>query len=401
MNRREFIRDAAILAAGCAVGCRTFDGSSYSVPLLGDIHYDLLPVDTFHSHYRSLHQGDGLFARYGKEFESFASMWGRDGATEAIVRTSGRVRSVDSAFALQLGDLVEGDCESAADHVRMLNEAFAFVKGAYGGELPVVTTAGNHDVRQGKDRLGEYETYRRISSAWHAKELGVSVSGLTFSFRQGPDLWIVADFNRPDADRVAEILSGAEDARYVFFCTHGAVLTDGGRNARRWFFLGAPQYDERGVHRDPSFFGPAFAKMDGDRRRIRRLLARHRAIALTGHSHRVELRDWFGDGGRITEFVMNSVTRTVAGAPIPGELKVIGDRPEDFGHCRVKEKAKRDAAIDALYAEYEPGMRRYFTANGAGHARIGVSDGSVWIDYFPGAAESPSRRFVLRTETEK
>ena len=29
----------------------------------------------------------------------------------------------------------------------MLDDAFAFVKGAYGGNLPLVTVAGNHDIR--------------------------------------------------------------------------------------------------------------------------------------------------------------------------------------------------------------------------------------------------------------
>ena len=132
------------------------DAQDYSVPFLGDVHYDCPPIDVFHSEFRRLHEADGMFARYRAEFESFSSMWGKDGRSAAIVAASGKVRRSDTAFALQLGDLVEGDCESPSLHRRMFDEAFALMKRTYGDSLPFVTLAGNHDVRRGADRLGEY-----------------------------------------------------------------------------------------------------------------------------------------------------------------------------------------------------------------------------------------------------
>ena len=372
------------------------DAHDYSVSLLGDLHYDCPPLDVFHSEFRRLHATDGMFAKYQSEFESFSSMWGADGRSAAVVAASGKVRLPDTAFALQLGDLVEGDCESPSLHRRMLDEAFALMKRTYGANLPFVTLAGNHDVRRGADRLGEYASYCRIAAAWHSKELGQEVNGPTFAFRQGPDLWVIADFNRPDPALVERLLVESGPSRYTFFCTHGAVLTDGNRNPRRWFFLGCPQYDATGRCGDGNWFAEERPAVDDARRRIRRLLAERNVIALTGHSHHLELRDWFGDGGRITEFVMSSVTKTVKGDDFPDVPVIIGDQPKDFGRCRVSPNAATNDLVEALYAEYAPGMRRYYTANAAGHARLRISGESVVAEFFPGGAINPCATFELR-----
>ena len=120
-TRRAFACSSAAWAAGILAGCRTAPSRSvYSVPLLGDVHYDCPPIDTFHSEFRRLHASDGYFDSYRGEFESFSSMWGEVGRSAALVAASGKIRRPDAAFALQLGDLVEGDCESPQAHARML-----------------------------------------------------------------------------------------------------------------------------------------------------------------------------------------------------------------------------------------------------------------------------------------
>lgn len=93
------------------------------------------------------------------------------------------------------------------------------------GDIPFLTVAGNHDVRRGRHRQGEFENYRRDICAWHSRELGRRIDDITFSFMQGPDLWIVADYNRPDIELVERLLCENRDARHTVFCTHGAVLT--------------------------------------------------------------------------------------------------------------------------------------------------------------------------------
>lgn len=396
-DRRTFLGGmTALLASGCLVDRRTSDGGTeYSVSVLGDLHYDCPPVDAFHAGFRKAHEQDGYFNRYRTEFESFSSMWGVEGKSPALLASAGRCRLADMAFAVQLGDLVEGDCESPETHARMLGEALRTVKRAYGDDLPFITVCGNHDIRRGWDRQGEYDAYCRISSDWHSRELSMRIAGPTFSFRQGPDAWIVVDYNRPDIPLVKKLLMESADARYTFFCTHGAVLTNGNRNKRRWFFLGCPQYgaDGRTV---PGRFDRANPQWDEDRRLVRRLLAERNAIVLSGHSHRLELRDWFGDGGRITELVVSSITKDVAGNPVPSEPRVVGDRPEDFGRCRVPPGERRCDFIDALYDEYVPGMRRYFSADAAGHVRLRVLDDSVVAEYIPVGTTVPCLTMNVR-----
>lgn len=396
-SRRSFIGCSAAWTIGCVAGCRTENSrSSYSVPLLGDVHYDRPPIETFHSEFRLQHGTDGMFDSYRSEFESFSSMWGAVGRSAGLIAASGKIRRSDAAFALQLGDLVEGDCESSSVHARMLSEALALMKRTY-GDVPFLTVAGNHDVRKGSHRQGEYESYRHDICTWLSHELRLEVCGLTFSFKCGPDLWIIADYNRPDVERVEKLLSENQDARYTVFCTHGAVLTNGDRSPRCWFFLGLPQYDfATGKRIPPKERKPKIPVWDAARRRVRRMLAERHAIVLSGHTHRLELRDWYGDGGRITEFVMNSVTRTVKGMDVPGTPNIIGDKPSDFGRCRVNPNSPRDAYVDSLYSEYEAGMKRYYTADAAGHAELLFSDDGVRANYYGLDSTKPCTSFKIR-----
>ena len=396
LDRREFICGASLAAAGCVVANRFPVCEGYSVSVLGDIHYDRPPVDTFHARFRELHLKDGLWDRYEEEFSSFSSMWGDFGCSGNLVEASGCAHGPDSRLVVQLGDLIEGDCESPECHRQMLSEALELMKRTYGDSIPFVTVCGNHDIRQGANRQGEYDNYRRIASAWHSRELSQKVDDITFSFWQGSDLWIVADYNRPDVERVEMLLDEGRSARYVFFCTHGAVLTDGERNPRCWFYLGRPQYDSAGRRMKRDVLDREIPKWNEARRRIRRILAERQAIVLSGHSHRLELRDWFGDGGRITEFVMNSTTRTTHRLDLPGLPRVVGDAPGDFGRCRYQPRWGASEDAEGVYREYAAGIRRYYTADAAGHAVLRVSDEGVRADYYPLDATTPCQTFVLR-----
>lgn len=396
MTRRGFAAGCAAMALGSLAGCLHRPHATYSVPLLGDVHYDTPPIDVFHSEFRRRHLTDGMFDRYRAEFEAYSSMWGEGGRSAALVAASGKVRRADAAFAMQLGDLIEGDCESSSAHRRMLSQALDLMKRTY-GDIPFLTVAGNHDVRSGRHRQGEFENYRRDICAWHSRELDRRIDDITFSFMQGPDLWIVADYNRPDIELVERLLCENRDARHTVFCTHGAVLTDGNRDRRRWFFLGYPQYSENTGRRiSPKELEAAIPVWDAARRRVRRLLAERHAIVLSGHSHRLELRDWYGDGGRITEFVMNSVTRTVDGRDISAEPVVFAEKPSDFGRYRGKKPQPNDDGIDRLYAEYEAGIRRYYLASAAGHAELIFSDEGVCANYYALDSTRPCASFSLR-----
>ena len=77
--------------------------------------------------------------------------------------------------------------------------------------------------------------------------------------------------------------------------------------------------------------------------------------------------------------------------PFPGH-----DRPSAFGTWRVEEvSAANRAAYDADFALFKPGLREYFLGPGAGHFRLEVTDESVLMHFFPGAATTPARTFDL------
>ena len=146
LTRRDFtawIGGAAATAAlpGCLLPGR---GDAYSVSVLGDMHYDAFPPEKFHATALAKWKPKGAHPARLKEFERNAEMW-QDICGRILASSSACVRP-DAAFALQLGDMVQGDCESDELHTRMLAEATDLLGKAY-PHLPIVSVCGNHDIR--------------------------------------------------------------------------------------------------------------------------------------------------------------------------------------------------------------------------------------------------------------
>ena len=51
-----------------------------------------------------------------------------------------------TSLVLQTGDLIQGDTASVEMHMKMLDDAFSYLKDQF-GPVPLVTVAGNHDLR--------------------------------------------------------------------------------------------------------------------------------------------------------------------------------------------------------------------------------------------------------------
>lgn len=367
---------AGAAGAGWLSGCRRLnpakDGGTYSVALLGDTHFDSTDTKKYHAEYLT----DTSKARYElhlKEHVRNAAMWAD--RMPRLVKASGACVRPDTAFALQMGDLVQGDCANPVIHKQMLSDMIAIAKGAY-GELPFVTVVGNHDIR-GTGALAAYdEMMPRVMAA----ELKRPVPKTTFAFRQGPDAYIVVDFNapRPDMALLKRLLAESADARYVFVVSHGPAIPNG---SGRWFLLGGPKYDAK-------------------RREIRSLMAARNAIVLAGHTHCLEYYDCAFPEGHITQFVANSVWSSEEaaklvvrdeGAAMYGQrAKVIKKR-----YGREVPQKERDGLV-RLVDEYRPFVKDYLFANAAGHYRLEVSDARVAVQFFSGDATSPTRTFTLR-----
>lgn len=378
VSRRSFLGlMAGAAGAGWITGCRslnpTKEASSYSVSLLGDTHFDSTDTKKYHAEYLT----DTTEERYRlhlKEHVRNADMWA-DRLPRLLQASAACVRP-DTAFALQLGDLVQGDCANPAIHRQMLTDMLGVAKRTY-GSLPFVTVVGNHDIRG----TGALETYDEMMPRVMSAELRRPVAGTTFAFRQGPDAYIVVDFNapRPDVALLKRLLAESVDARYVFVVTHGPAIPS---CAGRWFLLGRrPASDEA-------------------RREIRSLMAARNAIVLAGHTHCLEYYDCVFPEGRITQLVTNSVWTKANAASIT----VIDEGAEMYGrratgtkkrHGRAVPETARDGLLK-LADEYRPFVKDYFFAHAAGHCRLEVSDAGVEAQFFGGDARTPSRTFTLR-----
>lgn len=357
-----------VLASGLS-GCLTSGASdeAYSVSVLGDMHYDAAPPEKYHAKkLASCAKNGNLQPPCLKEFTRNAKMW--EDICKRILASASAVRRPDAAFALQLGDLVQGDCEDGALHTQMLAEATGLLEGAF-PNLPIVSLCGNHDIRGD----GARAAYERYMIPYTTRQLaGLAPNGVgstTYGFRRGKDLWIVLDFNRGPrhADIVRKLLADNPDVRYTFVVTHGPVLPMELWRKSRWFYLGE-------------------AKHDALRREMRALFAKRNAIVLAGHVHSLELKDWYGDGGRITEMVLNTCAGKGDGTYFPAEPKVVSEDPATYGSWGEPE----------LFGEYRPGIRRYFTSHAVGHYVLRVSDAGVRLDYYGHDARTPTREFVLR-----
>ena len=371
ISRRGFLGIAGGWLAGCASLNPEKDGDTYSVALLGDTHFDSTDTKKYHAEYLT----DTSKARYElhlREHVRNAEMWAD--CMPRLLKASAVCLRSDAAFALQMGDLVQGDCANPAIHKRMLADMLGIAKRAY-GELPFVTVVGNHDIRG----TGALAAYDEMMPSIMSAELKCPVPGTTFAFRQGPDAYIVVDFNapRPNVALLKRLLAESADARHVFVVSHGPAIPN---CAGRWFLLGWPKYDAA-------------------RREIRRLLAERNAIVLAGHTHCLEYYDCVFPEGRITQFVANSVW-----ASEDAKLVVRDEGAAAYGtraraakkrYGRAIPQKERDSLL-RLADEYRPYVKDYLFAGAVGHYRLEVSDARVAVQFFCGDATEPTRTFLLR-----
>ena len=372
MDRREFLSTAAagivgagLLGAGLT-GCAGKD-RKYSVVILGDTHFDTEPADVYHSNYNEPVEWLNRVQR--AEFARNGEMW-RERCPRLVSRAAELV-GPDTKMVFQMGDLIQGDCGSGVVHRKMLDDVMNRFKDDFGG-LPFITVVGNHDIR-GVDAEQAYKDYM---PARMSRELGKPVSKTTFSFNIGDDVYIVADFNTPDDEEMEKLLKDSEGARHTFVIVHGPLFPYDSSSCR-WFYHGSVRDTEI-------------------RRHFRREFARRNVIGLCGHTHRTEFFDWVGDGGRITQLTMNSVWTTNEKT---GIYEIDSEGAAKYGTLRIGTKNDDGTPVadeTALFDEYRDGLRAYSRSRAAGSYKLTVTPKNVAIDFYAGASQELSERFVLR-----
>ena len=377
MDRREFLNISFCSLAGLALSGSLTPAEArkrrrdaqYSMVILGDTHFDAEPASIYHSFYDEPVEWLNRVQR--AEFARNGEMW-RERCPRLLKRAACLVDE-NTRMALQMGDLIQGDCGNPDVHRKMLEDVMNRFKAEFGG-LPFVTVSGNHDIR-GKGARAAYNEYmpKRMS-----QELSKEILKTTFGFNVGDDAYLVLDFNRPDDAETEKLLSDSKGARHTFVISHGPLFPMDSDSCR-WFYHGADKPEDTQA-----------------RRHFRSEFAKRKVICLCGHSHHTRLTEWKGDGGLITQLEMTSVWAGEAN----GIYKVHCDDPQKYGLNRMNRKTMPDGSPikdeSALFDEYRPGLTRYLDSIAAGSYKMRVSDKSVEVDFYPGDDTFCATTFKLR-----
>ena len=375
MDRREFFKYSAgaalslsMLGRAADVFAKSSPEDKYSVVILGDTHYDVKDPEVYHAGYHLANTERENNHR--KEFKRNGEMW--EQRCPALVKRAACLVDDDTRFVLQMGDLVQGDTASAEIHKRFLDDAMAVLKAGVAPHLPLVTVAGNHDLR-GNDDAVITQAYYDYMPARLSRELGREITGTDFLFNVGEDAYIVVNFGKTTIDKVEKLFDASKGARHTFVVVHSPVFPYD--SAKYWWWI---------------LFGDREDSRAEERRCARRLMASRNAVVLCGHTHRTELMDWYGDGGRITQMTMSSVWAKEE----QGAYQVLASGADAYGSLS---KFENEAAAKALFDEYRPGILRYSHANAAGSYKLFVEDHDIYVDFYAGDSPRLSERFHLRT----
>ena len=371
LNRREFLKMGVLAFAGAGCASSRVDSGKYSVLVLGDVHFDAPEIGVYHAHYKP---------KAGRAAEIFPLRMKREhdqwsGLMQRLAAAARKGIRADTKFVLQLGDLIQGNCAKVDVHAKMLEDGFAYFKKTVSPDLPFVPVVGNHDVDQNSwlDKKSAMDVYGETMFPKLTQELGRTIDNTTFAFRQGPDLFLYADFNFPDPERILNLLEDNADVRYTFIVSHGAVVPVGLGKGYRWFLLGKKEHESA-------------------RRKLFSVLCRRNAIALVGHNHVTSLVDVKTTEGRLTQFMATSVWSAEKQAlMIPKHAS-----PADY--AKVPKSSKQYDVNDAraLFDEYRPSLSNYFLSSMQGRFMLDVSDDSVAMVTYGGDSPEPSCFFLLR-----
>ena len=374
MDRREFLESlfgfgVASLIGGCATGnAGDARPRAYRVAVLGDTHYDKAPESVYHSHYDESNKWAKV---QHEEFRRNGEMWRE--RCPALVAASAKTLP-PPAFLLQLGDLVQGDCDDAATHEEMLEDAVEAIRRPF--DCPFFTVVGNHDIR-GKGAREAYKNFIKYFMFGDLMRLGatkIRKDGHVASFDYEGDRWMFCDFESRDIARLVKALDAAGDARHVFLVTHGPFTTPDAKSFR-WRLAGREA-------------------CDAARPLLYEALSRRHAIVLSGHTHTTAFYRHENESGGFTELTVNSVWA----APEQASAEVISSGAEGYGEiARKTMPAEKLAAYEEQLAFFRPGLKEYlFFGSAAGHYDLDVREDAVTARFYPGAAETAARSFDLK-----
>ena len=247
------------------------ESKSYKIMVMGDAHFDGME---FH---KVAAPTDGK--KY--ERERNITMW-KIKSPKLFAAAGKRATAEKAAFAVQLGDLVQGDCEDAKTQGELIRKGFATVKKNF-PDIPLLIVKGNHDIRtlkKGKDNAAANAALLPIIS----NELGKKLKkNSCYAFMRGRDLFIAIDGFLPAKDTeafVKKTLAAHPGTRYVFFMTHLPLMPAS---------VG-----------DPFWLVPGYDK-------IAAMLEKRNTLILAAHTHAPSLATRTTVQGKLTQLIVSSM----------------------------------------------------------------------------------------------
>lgn len=347
---------------------------AYNVAVLGDTHYDAEPESVYHSHYDESNIHSKV---QHAEFKRNGAMW-RERCPKLLAASAALARQNKTDFILQLGDIIQGDCDHVPTHQKMLDDCIKMLKKPYPGDMPFLTVVGNHDFRGKGARKAYFDFAHPFMTAEIEKLTGEKLKKpLNYpilSFRKGPDLWILCDFEKANLNKICDIIDKDLAARHVFIVTHGPFTTYANTKTYRWRLGG----------------GTRALK---SRQRLFDALSKRRGIVLSGHTHSTTYYRFENSLGSFCEFTGNSVWTEKS----PTDATPKNSTPEEY--TPAERILKRIRNKDDYYSEinfFKPSLKEYYETRAAGHYRLKVTEKSVEMEFYPCDASEPGRVFKLK-----
>jgi len=323
--------------------------TSYKVMILGDIHYD----DPEYHHLEPTSKA--LKKEQIRNYE----MW--KGPSFKILESAGQcAKEKACSFAIQVGDLAQGDADTPELLGSMLEKAFRTVKN-YFPDIPLLVVKGNHDIRAYGRTI--QSPANKVLMPLVAKEIGAD-TGSNWTYCKGSDLYIGIDGFLPEKKCVAFVekaLKEHPDTRYVFLVTHLPVIP-AATDAPFWNLPGN------------------FAIAD--------LLEKRNAVILAGHTHTISIGSRKSQDGMLVQLVTASLGRDwLSGEEMKPAYEWPAIRTAALKTVRGKRAEEMKRKVEAMDSKGEYSMRVY--RHISGYVVLNVSDERVVAEIYTGE-ETPA-----------